>query len=183
VANIEEMNAALKKANEAGIGIVAMKTLAGGYLDKEKTRPINTTAALKWVLSNPYIHTAIPGMTSFDQLDKNIPILEDITLSEQEKKDVLVAAAEPGLFCSGCENCKHKCPFNLPVPELMRAYMYAYGYSNLSMAHSLLGDLGTGPNPCDKCETCQVNCSRNFRVKEKISDISRLVDVPSDFLI
>ena len=46
-----EMKSAIKKANQAGIGIVAMKTMAGGgFLDKEKTKPINSTAALKWVL-------------------------------------------------------------------------------------------------------------------------------------
>lgn len=180
--NSDEMNAALKKANDAGIGIVAMKTLAGGFLDKERTKPINTTAALKWVLSNPYVQTAIPGMTSFDQLDLNVKILEDISLTKQEKNDILVANANPGLFCTGCNKCVPSCPFNLPVPELMRAYMYAYGYSNLQMAYTLLGELGTGSDPCKNCDTCSVNCSVNFDVKEKIADISRLVDVPADFL-
>ena len=51
VANIDEMNSALKKANAAGLGIVAMKTIpGGGYFDREKTKPMNTSAALKWVL-------------------------------------------------------------------------------------------------------------------------------------
>jgi hypothetical protein len=65
----------------------------------------------------------------------------------------------------------------------MRAYMYAYGYSNPSMAYALLGELGTGSAPCSNCETCRVECSRHFNVKEKISDISRLVNVPSDFIV
>ena len=35
----KELDAAVHKAAEAGIGIVAMKTLAGGgFLDKEKTK-------------------------------------------------------------------------------------------------------------------------------------------------
>ena len=38
---INELNSAIKKANQAGIGIVAMKTLAGGgFLDKEKPNPL-----------------------------------------------------------------------------------------------------------------------------------------------
>jgi hypothetical protein len=65
----------------------------------------------------------------------------------------------------------------------MRAYMYAYGYSNPSMAYTLLGELGTGSAPCSNCETCRVECNRNFNVKEKISDISRLVNVPADFIV
>lgn len=184
VANIDEMNSSLKKANEAGLGIVAMKTIpGGGYFDREKTKPMNTSAAIKWVLSNPDVHTAIPGMTNFDQLDLNVKVMADITLTEQDKKDILIAHAEPGLYCSGCNKCVPACPFNLPVPELMRAYMYAYGYSNMAMAHSLLGDLGTGSDPCQDCDTCKVKCTRNFKVKEKITDISRLVNVPTDFLI
>ena len=182
--NIPEMDAALKKANEAGIGIVAMKTIpGGGFLDREKTKPVNTTAAIKWALSNPNVHTTIPGMTAFDQLDLNAKILEDITMTDQEKKDVLIASAEQGLFCTGCGKCIQTCPLNLPVPDLMRAYMYAYGYSNPAMAYDLLGNLGTGSSPCSDCQTCKVKCTNNFNVKEKIADISRLVNVPSDFIV
>ncbi len=182
--NIPELDAALKKANDAGIGIVAMKTIpGGGFLDKEKTKPVNTTAAIKWALSNPNVHTVIPGMTAFDQLDLNVKILEDITLTDQEKKDILIASAEQGLFCTGCSKCLRTCPLNLPVPDLMRAYMYAYGYSNPAMAYDLLGDLGTGSSPCADCEGCMVKCTNNFNVKEKIADISRLVNVPADFIV
>jgi len=179
----EELNSAIRKASEAGIGIVAMKTMAGGgFFDKEKTKPINTTAALKWALSNTDITTAIPGMTEFDQLDLNIKILTDITMTEDEKKALIVPTAETGLYCNGCSICIPQCPKNLRVPEYMRAYMYAYGYSKPSMAHSLLSKLGTNDDPCSGCQTCKVDCVKNFRIREKIADISRLVNVPVDFL-
>jgi predicted aldo/keto reductase-like oxidoreductase len=182
--NIPELDASLKKANDTGIGIVAMKTIpGGGFLDKEKTKPVNTTAAIKWALSNPNVHTTIPGMTAFDQVDLNVKILEDITMNDQEKKDVLIASAEQGLFCTGCSSCLRTCPLNLPVPDLMRAYMYAYGYSSPAMAYNLLGDLETGSSPCTGCQTCKVKCTNNFNVKQKIADISRLVNVPVDFII
>jgi predicted aldo/keto reductase-like oxidoreductase len=183
LAYVNELNSAIKKAAAAGIGLVAMKTLAGGgFLDKERTKAMNTTAAIKWVLSNPDVATTIPGMTSFDQLELNSKILADISFTEQEKSDLLADSSVPGLFCSGCRQCIPSCPNNLPVPDLMRAYMYAYGYSMPSMAQTLLGDLGISGNPCSSCTTCSARCSRNFRLKEKITDITRLVNVPSDFL-
>jgi predicted aldo/keto reductase-like oxidoreductase len=183
LAYIEELKSAVKKAASAGIGIIAMKTLAGGgFLDKERTNPINTTAAIKWVLSNTDITTTIPGMTSFDQLDLNAAILADINLTDQEKGDLLADATHPGLLCSGCKQCIPSCPKNLPVPDLMRAYMYAYGYAMPSMAKNLLSELGTSGNPCSNCDTCSVSCSRNFAVSNKITDVSRLVNVPADFL-
>jgi hypothetical protein len=36
--------------------------------------------------------------------------------------------------------------------------------------------------PCEKCESCSVNCSSGFDVKNKIMDIARLKAVPNDFL-
>jgi uncharacterized protein len=178
-----ELKSAIRKASESGIGIVAMKTLAGGgFFDKEKTKPINTTAALKWALSNEDITTTIPGMTDFDQLDLNVKMLTDITLTDKEKNDLLVPTAESGLYCNGCSKCIAQCSRKLPVPDLMRAYMYAYGYSSPSMAHSLLSELGTSDNPCRECITCSVDCIKNFRIREKITDISRIVKVPVDFL-
>jgi predicted aldo/keto reductase-like oxidoreductase len=184
LANREELDAAIKKATDAGIGIVAMKTLAGGgFMDKEKTKPINSTAAIKWVLSNPNISTTIPGMTTFDQLDLNIKMLTDLTLTDQEKNDIMIAGLQPGLFCSGCGECLANCPAGLPVPDLMRAYMYAYGYSSPLQAHTLLSELGTGPDPCAGCDgDCKIQCFRNFDIKGKIADVSRIVNVPADFL-
>jgi predicted aldo/keto reductase-like oxidoreductase len=180
--NIDEMNGALRKANKAGIGIIAMKTVAGGgFLDKEKTKPINSSAAIKWALSNSDVHTAIPGMTTFDHLENNLKLMEDITITDQERRDLLIASNDTGMYCSGCNSCLSDCLMKLPVPDLMRAYMYAYGYSNLPMAYNLLGDLGTGSSPCVNCQTCNVNCRSRFSVKEKITDVSRLVNVPHDF--
>ncbi len=184
VEDIHYLDAALNKANNAGLGIIAMKTLAGGgFLDKERTKPLNTTAAIKWALSNKNVHTAIPGMTTFDHLAANLGILENITMTEKEKQDLLYAQGETGMYCTGCTGCLPQCPYNLPVPDLMRAYMYAYGYSNIPMAYSLLGELGTGSAPCINCDSCKITCTKNFNLKEKISDVSRLVNTPADFII
>ncbi|HUS87236.1 MAG TPA: aldo/keto reductase [Bacteroidales bacterium] len=180
---LEELNASIDRAARAGMGIVAMKTLAGGFFDRERTKPINTTAALKWALANPNIHTAVPGMTSFDMLEEDLKVLVDIEMTEKEKKDVLIAMNEPGLFCTTCNNCLELCKKGLPVPDLMRAYMYAYGYANIEKAHTLLSDLNLGSDPCGNCSSCDITCTKRFDIRGKIGDISRLTDVPEDFII
>lgn len=177
------MDAAIKKAGDAGIGVVAMKALAGGgFLDKERTKPINATAAIKWVLLNPDVHTVIPGMTTFEQLELDSKILEDIALNDQEKKDIALTQTEAGMYCTACNNCVPECKLNLPIPEIMRAYMYTYGYKNQEMAYDLLTDISAGDNPCKTCSTCSAICSKNFDLKQKITDVSRLLNVPSDFI-
>ncbi len=179
----KELDVAVRKAAAAGIGIVAMKTLAGGgFLDKERSKPINTTAAIKWVLSNPDIHTTIPGMTTFEHLNLNLRILADTSLSEQERKDLFIAGASQGLFCRGCQRCLGSCPEHVPVRDLMRAYMYAYGYASPAMAHDLLCELGIDSDPCASCSSCSVDCYGGFDIKGRVADISRLRDVPLEFL-
>jgi predicted aldo/keto reductase-like oxidoreductase len=159
-----------------------MKTMAGGWLDKEKTRAVDPKAALKWVLSNPNVHTTIPGITTFDQLTADLQVLTDITLTSGEKDELLAAVSSQGLYCNACSECTPGCPNNLPIPELMRAYMYAYGYGNLSMASELLTETAVKSDPCAGCVSCTASCVKGFNLRGKITDISRLVNVPFDLI-
>lgn len=179
---LSDMNSALDAAGKAGIGVVAMKTMAGGWLDKEKTRAVNSQAALKWVLSNSNVHTTIPGITAFDQLTADIQVMSDITLTAAEKDDILAGGSFQGLYCNACSNCKPGCPNNLPIPELMRAYMYAYGYGNLGMASEIITETAVKSDPCSGCVSCTASCIKGFNIREKITDISRLANVPADLL-
>jgi predicted aldo/keto reductase-like oxidoreductase len=180
--NIAEQNAAIAEAVKAGVGIVAMKTQAGAFWDREKTQPINMKAALKWALSNPNITTAVPGMTTFDQLTLNLQAMTDITLTAEEKADLKLGAEAngPGLYCQGCNECLPQCPKNLPLPSLMRSYMYAYGYRNLGAAYDLVDSLGVGQNPCAGCSTCAVKCALGFDVRDRASDIARILAAPAE---
>ncbi len=178
----DEMNSALQAAADAGIGVVAMKTLAGGFLDKEKSRPVNTQAALKWALANPNVHTTIPGITAFEHLTSDLKVMTDITLTPSEKEDLLAAEISQGLYCNACSNCLPGCRKNLPIPELMRAYMYAYGYGSLPMASELVAETAVDADPCAGCDNCSAKCVKGFDVRNKISDISRLKNVPFDLI-
>ena len=177
----DEVRKAVAEAAAAGVGIVAMKTQAGAFWDKEKQHPINMKAALKWVLSDPNVTTAIPGMTTFGQLEEDLTVMTDLTLTEQELKDLKVDL-HGGLYCQHCRQCLPGCREGLPVPDLMRGYMYAYGYRNLSLARDLLGELEIPSAPCQTCGACTVTCAKGFDVAGRIKDIVRLKGVPLDFL-
>ena len=177
-----EMNEALELAGKAGLGVVAMKTLAGGFLDKEKTRAVDAPAALKWALSNPNVNTTIPGITTFDQLNLDIPVMSDITLTSPEKEELMIASNSQGLYCNACQNCVPGCTKALPIPEMMRAYMYAYGYGNMALASDLLTETGVTADPCRECESCTAECVKGFDIRNKLTDIARLTAVPLDFI-
>ena len=184
--NTPEMMAATEKAAKAGVGLVAMKTMMGGsFMDRERTKPVNTSAALKWVWSNPNICTAIPGMTSFDHLESNLAAAQHYNeWSDDEKKFIAAAPREGSLFCHSCQECIGQCRKHLPIPDMMRAYMYNYGYQAPALALQTINELGVNANACAGCEGCTVtHCRAGFNIAAKVKDISRISVIPKEFLV
>ena len=177
-----EVKKAIERAARAGIGIVGMKTMAGGFLDKAKKQPLNCKAALKFVLQDENVCTTIPGITSFEQLAENASVNEDLTMSDEEKAGLVSGRLEGGLYCQGCEHCVAGCPKQLPIPDMMRAYMYTYGYHDLALAQNVFRTLGIAGNPCDGCSSCGAQCVKGFDVAERIADVSRVSSIPTEFL-
>jgi uncharacterized protein len=178
-----EVQKAIGEAARAGLGVVAMKTQAGVYWDKDKQCPINMQAALKWALRDPNVHTAIPGFVSFDQLEDDLAVLKDPVLTREEERSLVEPAKVAGLYCQGCETCLGQCVAGLPIPELMRSYMYGHAYRNREAAQSLLLALDLPAAPCDDCDACPVVCPKHFDVRARIRNITRLRQVPREFLI
>jgi predicted aldo/keto reductase-like oxidoreductase len=177
-----DVQKAIGEAAAAGLGIVAMKTQAGVFWDKEKQHPIDMKAALRWALRDPNVHTAIPGFTTFDQLQDDLAVMREPAFApadEEKLRDQKLA----GLFCQGCDECLGPCPHSLPIPDLMRSYMYGHAYKNREAAQSLLLALDLPPTPCRDCDTCKVVCAKGFDVRERIQDIVRLRAVPREFVI
>jgi hypothetical protein len=137
---------------------------------------------LKFVLQDVHVTTAIPGITNFDQLADNASVNADVSMTNEERADLSVGKDVGGLYCPGCDRCVSNCTKALPIPEIMRAYMYTYGYRDIEIAHSLLSSLDLPPHPCTDCGTCTVQCVKGFPVSERVRDITRLLDVPSEFL-
>lgn len=178
-----EIRKAIAEAAKAGIGIVAMKTMAGGFWDKERTKPINCKAALKFVLQDENITTAIPGSSNFEQLKINSSVNYDLALTDEELQDLQIKQSVGSLYCQGCGKCIPNCTKELPIPDIMRAYMYAYGYRDLQLANSLLKELNLSENPCNDCSICSVQCSQNFQVSDRVKDVSRILSIPEEFIV
>ncbi|UCF06508.1 MAG: aldo/keto reductase [bacterium] len=183
--HVAEVEKAMAEAAKAGLGIVAMKTQAGVFWDPERQNQINMKAALKWALRKEYVHTSIPTMATFDQLEEDMSVMEELELTPVDKKDLQLGArlGVPGLYCRQCGECKTQCREDLDIPILMRSYMYVYGYRNLASAKEALASVDLPTAPCNGCGTCAVTCSMGFDVRAKIEDIARLQLVPDEFVV
>jgi predicted aldo/keto reductase-like oxidoreductase len=171
---------AIARAAQAGIGIVGMKAIRGGSRQTPTVK--NPAAALKWVLQDPNVHTIVPGFTTFEEMKLDLAVGENPLLNEPEKKDLEKVASVSGLYCQGCRQCLGQCLGHLPIPDLMRAYMYTYDYRNLTHAQDLILSLNLPNRVCEDCTLCPVKCSVGFNVSKKIRDVVRLREVPTEFI-
>ena len=172
---------AIANAAKAGLGVVAIKVIRGDIEEGQKR--INPGASLKWVLQDPNVHATVPGFSNFEEMNIDLSVMEDLNLTSTEMNDLKREDSYIGLFCQGCGQCLQTCKSILPIPDLMRAYMYVYGYRQPSLANSLLSSLKLPHKVCDNCSSCKVVCQNGWNVSEKIRDIVRLKDVPSSFLV
>lgn len=172
---------AIARAAEAGIGIIAIKVM-GGVISEDPLKPVNASAALKWVLQDPNVHGTVPGFSTFEEMNTDLAVMKNLALNDSEKEYLQKHASLPGLYCQQCGECLRQCPQRLPIPDLMRAYMYTYGYNNSKLAHELVTSLSLPRSICQDCGQCPVKCSIGFDVSGKILNIARLRDVPSEFL-
>lgn len=179
-----EILEAVESASRAGMGIIAMKTMAGAFWDKEKIHPVNGTAALKWALQSEHVHTVVPGLTTHEQLAADLSVMKNPSLSEPEKADLKLTLNDrpDGPYCQQCGQCVGQCRHGLDVPTFMRSYMYAYGYGNLAHARDTLSLANCPDVPCAECGTCTVRCAMRYDVQGKMLDIARLGRVPREFL-
>jgi ferredoxin len=109
--------------------------------------------------------------------------MEDLKLTPEEEHFLYAARNEEGLYCNGCETCLSTCRKNIPIPEMMRAYMYAYGYREMKKAKETLAEYKITENPCTDCSFCTAQCKKGFNLSKKITDITRLSKMPDDFLV
>ncbi|MDR1380939.1 MAG: aldo/keto reductase [Tannerella sp.] len=181
--NLAETDAAVERATKAGIGFVAMKTMAGGVEDAAGKKKINAQACLKWVWQNKHFATIIPGYTNYDELDECLAAVKSPELNEEENRYLAALREQEMLYCQQCRQCSNQCPEHLPIPDMMRAYMYTYGYKFAQLSKETLAELNLPENVCSSCKgECKVACPSGFNVGQKIAAIKPVMTIPDAFL-
>lgn len=169
----EEIKSAIKAAAEAGKGIIAMKTQAGVYWDAKRMDMINMKAALKWVLLDRNVHTAVPEFATAEELEAGISVMENLELSPEERKDLRLEkeSSPSGLYCQHCQACIPQCVADFDIPTLMRSFMYKHGYKNPLKAKQAIAHFDPSEINCAQCPSCSVKCQMGFDVQERILDV------------
>ena len=178
---------AMKKAFDAGIGLIAMKTQCQQDWYKEALPSeaqkfyegkIMHTALLKWVMRHEFITTAIPGFTTFQQLEEDTSLLASLEYTKEEEQflaDQQVKLALQGV-CRQCRTCIDGCPVKTEIPELMRTHMYSFAYGNAFKAKQTLTQIssGKGLDNCIGCDECTATCKYSVPIASRIASLKEL---------
>lgn len=163
----DSLTAAVREAGAAGIGVIGMKTQAGGYPVAAGSALSPHPAALAWVLSNPGVATTIPAMTTFAQVDENLSArgkrfgwLDRRALAQYE-------ARIGDRHCTLCGACDGRCPAGVDVSTVLRSLSYKEGYGEVALAEDTYRSLpaGRSAGACGSCGRCAVRCRVALDVK------------------
>src|SRR5262249_16730078 len=145
-----DMTKAIRDARASGLGIVAMKLLAGGAsrvqrgdrlyganpqsLSKQLNGEGVPLAAIKWGLRNESVATGIACMPNHEQLDENLrSMAEPYTNADEKLLATQLASISPS-YCRMCGTCTGVCDKGVPVADVLRYLTYAEGYGQFAMA-------------------------------------------------
>lgn len=162
--------AALKRARQKNVGIIAMKTQVGGY-----QQPVGSTlsaqqAALKWVLDCPFVDCAIPGMVNQEQLRENGGVVgKKLSWSDRKVLDRYYAGIRD-FFCVRCGTCTGMCPSGVAISDVNRALMYAEGYGDYELARSTYQELPPAASglACTSCTEPACRCINGIPIAERM---------------
>ena len=175
---------AIAAASKAGMGVVAMKVMAGGTRSlrpgdpnrQKLSQPGAMLAALKWVINRPGVSTTVPSMTDMDQLEENVKAMEHPLSSADEK--LLAAHLETirPFYCRMCGKCEVTCAKGLPVADVLRCLTYADGYGQFALGRERFLELPAQRTAagCADCAECTVKCPYGVQVSSRMARAQEL---------
>ena len=189
----------LDRANEAGMalarargmGVVVMGPVGGGRLGgaSEAIRKLipgevrsTPEAALRFVLANPNVSTAISGMGSIAMVEENVATASrPEPLSHAEREQVAAMLVENArladLYCTGCSYCM-PCEQGVDIPAIFQLVNYyrIYGleeYARREYAGKVAK--GKGADLCQECGQCEGKCPQHLQVMEQLRQAHRML--------
>jgi len=184
---------AIEIAREKGMGVSIMGPVAGGRLAQPNEEIQKLKAgiaksspeiALRFVLSNPGVSTALSGMNSIEQVEENVATASRTEpLTPEEKIQVLESLEEnkklADLYCTGCGYCM-PCPNGVDIPTnfLYMIYYKVYGlqdyarekYATLKEISLEDMDVPSWADSCVECGKCEPKCPQEIPIIEQLKE-------------
>ena len=168
---------AAKKANQAGMGIMAMKGLPkrSSRLDPEKVALVSSLCTS--MLERYYAHTVLVSIGSFQAVEAYREILETKLGYCDPGLEERYWAQQQGNYCAMCGNCTGVCPQGVEISRVVRYRMYHKDYALTDYAKVKYAAMKNRVDPaeCESCDLCERVCSRRLPLREILTEAHALL--------
>lgn len=173
----------LRRAKEAGMGVVAMKTLRGAKLNDmepyQKDGATFSQAAFRWVLSNDDVDGLVVTMRSRSDIDEFL-VASGGSKVTQRDVDLLqrYVTLNDATYCRPlCDACEASCPENVQIADVLRHKMYFENYGAERMAMERYANLTHNASSCADCthQRCLGACPYGLSIPELTRQAHRLL--------
>ena len=170
----------LDLAKQNDVGVVAMKTMAGGARQKlDEYQTGDTTLAqakIKWVLSHEAVASALSEVLSYEILEENLGAVGQTLTPEDQAMLHDHVRERSALVCRMCGTCQRACPQNLPIPDVLRCITYRDihrkpGYARAVYRETVRSSFAAD---CGDCSLCAQACPHGLDVPGRLSYARRV---------
>ncbi len=173
------------------LGVIVMKPLCGGALATPRTQdeagrkpdPI-VRGSLRYVISNRWVSTAIPGIQSVREVEENCAVGRSVRpVSPREKRRLLRLIGSLGVSfrygqrCLRCGYCL-PCPNGIMIPDVFRALDEYQGYPEeiRSIGLETYRSLKVKPDACTECRRCARRCPGGIDIPAKLKEARMVLE-------
>lgn len=186
----------LEHAAGAGLGVIVMEPLRGGFLTKRVPPEVEriwkrsdedlTPAewALRWIWNRPEVQVVLSGMSSEQQLQENVRTARNAAAASMTETELqTVEEAERTyrrLMKAGCTGCRYclPCPERVEIPvciDLLNMLYFTGNTSGLRQRYAfLLGGMASGEqglaSQCTGCGVCLEKCPQQLAIPDLIRE-------------
>lgn len=187
----------LKLAGSMNIPVVIMEPLKGGkltdklpesiqaYWDQAPVKRTPAEWALRWVADFPEVLTILSGMSTREQVEENIRIMNEADPNSLSEKELEIVAKVSGEYnsliqysCTGCKYCM-PCPVNVNIPETIGYYNDWFlfdGNPKISADFNMWISPKARPSLCVECKACEGHCPQQLPISEVMKKAATLFE-------
>jgi len=183
----------LRYAADRGVSVIIMEPLLGGHLANPPEKITNLFAgteakrtpadwALQWLWNKPEVSMVLSGMSTMEQVSRNIESacrsgVGTFTTSDLELV-ARVKEAYNGFFPVPCTQCKYcmPCPNGIDIPRNLALYNEAVAFQLFALNKNIYkGVLSKEEQAgaCIQCGECEDKCPQHIKIVEWLIRIHR----------
>jgi predicted aldo/keto reductase-like oxidoreductase len=185
----------LRYAAARGLGVIVMEPLRGGRLaktppplvqslwDAAPVRRDPVEWALQWVWDQPEVSLLLSGMSTMEQVRRNVEYAERSGVGRLTAEELAVIDAVRDAYreltavdCTGCRYCS-PCPNGVDIAAVLQTYNDAFIYDEVErerVSYSYMSAEVRGDN-CTACGECEDRCPQGLAVAEWVQRADELL--------